>query len=206
MNLWRISSSNNKLINGLFRKSHRRTETGDSRTQSEHYNTCENFQELNQAFVRLIEWQENYKDHITIMNDAFQDALTGINESKVALEAISTASGSIPETMEILRNTDEGFAQQNEQLNEQLSALAQMRTEASEVFSHIGEHLRGVVETIEGSANQFDGLGNHVEQAITSLREQIAQSLVENLLARGYAPANKGTVQQHSGPSDTATE
>ena len=140
----------------------------------------ENFQELNQAFVRLIEWQENYKDHITIMNDAFQDSLTGINESKIALEAISTATSSIPETMEILRNTVEGFAQQNEQLNEQLNALIQMRTQVSEVFSHIGEHLQGVVETIEGSANQFDGLGSHVEQAITTLRDQITQSLADN--------------------------
>ena len=83
------------------------------------------------------------------MNEAFQDSLTGINETKTAIEAISAASSSIPDTMDVLRNTVEGFAQQNEQLNEQLSALAQMRTEAAEVFSHVGEHLQGVVGTIE---------------------------------------------------------
>ena len=78
------------------------------------------------------------------------------------------------------RNTVEGFAQQNEQLNEQLSALAQMRAEAAEVFSHIGEHLQGVVGTIEESANQFGGLGEHVEQAITNLSEQISQTLADS--------------------------
>ena len=52
----------------------------------------ENFEHLNQAFIRLIEWQENYKDHINIMNDAFQDSLNGINETKTAIEAISDAS------------------------------------------------------------------------------------------------------------------
>ncbi len=140
----------------------------------------ENFEHLNQAFIRLIEWQENYKDHIDIMNDAFQDSLNGINETKNAIEAISAASSSIPDTMDALRNTVEGFAQQSEQLNEQLSALAQMRAEAAEVFSHIGEHLQGVVGTIEESANQFGGLGEHVEQAITNLSEQISQTLADS--------------------------
>ena len=97
------------------------------------------------------------------MNDAFQDSLNGINETKTAIEAISAASSSIPDTMDALRNTVDGFAQQNEQLNEQLVHSLKC-AEAAEVFSHIGEHLQGVVGTIEESANQFGGLGEHVSR------------------------------------------
>ena len=81
--------------------------------------------------------------------------------------------------METLRQTVDGFATQNEELGQRLEAFAEMRENAVNAFPVIEEELQTITWHAR-SAEQFEGLGQHAEQAITAIRDQISQSISDS--------------------------
>ena len=140
----------------------------------------ENFAQLNEAVGRLVDWQENYRTQLDELRVLYENAVAGIEQANQSLQAIQQSSESIPENMETLRQTVDGFATQNEELGQRLEAFAEMRENAVNAFPVIEENLQTITSGMRESAEQFEGLGQHAEQAITAIRDQISQSISDS--------------------------
>ena len=55
-----------------------------------------------------------------------------------------------------------------------------MRENAVNAFPVIEENLQTITSGMRDSAEQFEGLGQHAEQAITAIRDQISQSISDS--------------------------
>lgn len=133
----------------------------------------ENFKQLNNAVIKLVDWQENYKNQLEQMKNQFDlsvDSMSGIEKS---IEQISTHSKSIPESMsnlEVVINTNQN---QVEELNRHLEVFKDMRDKAVEAVPAIKEQVE---KTLEG----FSNASNEIMTSIASSTDKISVTLVQN--------------------------
>lgn len=133
----------------------------------------ENFKELNNAVIRLVEWQENYKNQLEVMKNQFDMSVDSITDMEKSIEQISTHSKSIPESMnnlEIVINTNQN---QVEELNRHLEVFKDMRDKAVEAVPAIKQQVE---KTLDG----FTEASNGIMTSIASSTDKISVTLVQN--------------------------
>ena len=142
----------------------------------------DNFKQLNNAVGQLLEWQENYKDHIEKLEDSFETALQSVHSSKESLEQIVAASSNIPEHMEKLNAANENLLSQLNLLYEGLNSIQEMREKAEGAIPDIAAKIDQMTETISTS----------VETQSTSVEttQELLEETVSNLTANIEAVIN----------------
>lgn len=133
----------------------------------------ENFKELNNAVIKLVDWQENYKNQLEQMKNQFDQSVDSMSGMEKSIEQISTHSKSIPESMsnlEIVINTNQN---QVEELNRHLEVFKDMRDKAVEAVPVIKEQVE---KTLEG----FSNASNEIMTNIASSTDKISITLVQN--------------------------
>lgn len=133
----------------------------------------ENFKELNNAVIRLVEWQENYKNQLEVMKNQFDMSVDSITDMEKSIEQISTHSKSIPESMnnlEIVINTNQN---QVEELNRHLEVFKDMRDKAVEA-------VPAIKQQVEKTLDSFTEASNGIMTSIASSTDKISVTLVQN--------------------------
>lgn len=133
----------------------------------------ENFKQLNNAVIKLVDWQENYKNQLEQMKNQFDLSVDSMSDMEKSIEQISTHSKSIPESMsnlEIVINTNQN---QVEELNRHLEVFKDMRDKAVEAVPAIKEQVE---KTLEG----FSNASNEIMTNIASSTDKISITLVQN--------------------------
>lgn len=131
----------------------------------------ENFKQLNQAVGALLEWQDNYKDHVERLEDQFERSLKGIGVAENSLTEIAGKTQAIPEAMERLAPVLQGLESQIAGLSAYLEAVAELRDKAIEAFPIIEDNLSKI--TVELSAYVQGAL----EESSRALEMQQAESV-----------------------------
>lgn len=154
----------------------------------------ENFKELNNAVIRLVEWQENYKNQLEVMKNQFDMSVDSITDMEKSIEQISTHSKSIPESMnnlEIVINTNQN---QVEELNRHLEVFKDMRDKAVEA-------VPAIKQQVEKTLDSFTEASNGIMTSIASSTDKISVTLVQN--AENFAANVSSTNSSLVDSSDT---
>jgi chromosome segregation ATPase len=133
----------------------------------------ENFKQLNNAVIKLVDWQENYKVQLEQMKNQFDLSVDSMSGMEKSIEQISTHSKSIPESMsnlEVVINTNQT---QVEELNRHLEVFKDMRDKAVEAVPAIKEQVE---KTLQG----FSNASNEIMVSIASSTDKISVTLVQN--------------------------
>lgn len=123
----------------------------------------ENFKELNSAVAALVEWQENYKEHVTKFEERIAVVTASVEASEVAMAQIKEHTEKVPEALSPLRPVLEGLEGQLATLEGHLEALAGLRDSAIEAFPLIEANLQTVTTQFSESATEN----------VTAMRESI---------------------------------
>jgi len=117
----------------------------------------ETFKQFNEATQALKKWQEEHREHVEQLTEAFQATAEGI-------EKIRADCDSIPATMAKLQTV-------MGELDERLTAFANMKEAAEQSFPEIEKHLNKIGADMKKSAEGFSGLEATITAAYTNASE-----------------------------------
>jgi len=129
----------------------------------------DNFKELNQSVVRMIDWQDEYKNHIEQLEHRFEIAVNELERTAIANESISQSLAqteqsinsidqhceSIPQSIEQLRPVLDVNQNQIERLQEHLEVFAKMRERAVEAVPELQEHMNQLSKQFSEQVGQI---------------------------------------------------
>ena len=121
--------------------------------------------QFNEATQAIKKWQEEHRQHVEELTEAFKLAATGIEKIRADCE-------SIPATMEALKNL-------MGELDERLKAFAEMKQKAEESFPVIKEHLEKIGNDLKESAEGFNGLSETIQETYTEVSELAKKHIAE---------------------------
>lgn len=135
------------------------------------------FIQFNEATQALKKWQEDHREQVEQLTEAF--SLTSRAITKIAEDCQS-----IPPTMEQLRAIVQTAHQDVSSLNRQVEAFAGMGRQAEQSFPIIKKYLDEIGENLSNSANGFatmDATLRNVFQSAEQETRRIAQSHLETV-------------------------
>lgn len=140
----------------------------------------ENFKQLNAAVLKLIEWQENYKQQLLQMTDQYAQGVVAITETEKSVTHISNETKAIPQTMQELQQIIQVNQHQINELEEHLSAFSAIRDRAVEALPEIRTHIDTAVDGMKSASNSMtQGITSSTEimqKAIANGAEELMQS------------------------------
>ncbi len=140
----------------------------------------ENFKQLNAAVLKLIEWQENYKQQLLQMTDQYAQGVVAITETEKSVTHISNETKAIPQTMQKLQQIIQVNQHQINELEEHLSAFSAIRDRAVEALPEIRTHIDTAVDGMKSASNSMtQGITSSTEimqKAIANGAEELMQS------------------------------
>ena len=135
------------------------------------------FEDFNAAAQAIKKWQEDHRQHVEQLTEAFEKSAQGIERIRADCE-------SIPKTMGDLRAMVEAANVQQKELAEHLRVFANLKTEAEKSFPTIKSHLDKIGADLASSAESFDGLGEKIQTAFQlaeKATKRVAEQHAENV-------------------------
>jgi chromosome segregation ATPase len=123
----------------------------------------ENFKQLNTAVGGLLDWQQEYKEQVKQLTEAFIETQKGIAAVQTSVEMIETTTQRIPQQMEAVESVFEATDERMKQLYEGLSSLDDLRQNAESAVPFIQEQLSELTE----------GLKTSIEDELSSIDKQL---------------------------------
>ena len=97
----------------------------------------ENFVQLNESVINLLQWQENYKNHIEELEGRLHLSVSSIEQSKESLSVISSKNDEVFRVYQELEGIITTYSGQVERLNQDLETYALLSGNAKKMFSTI---------------------------------------------------------------------
>lgn len=113
----------------------------------------DNFKQLNEAVIKLVEWQENYKLQLEEMNVQYAHGVASIAATESSVAHISEQSKIIPESMKELKSVMEVNQHQLAELERHLEAFKDMRDKAVEAVPQIQQQIEATVNDISAAVS-----------------------------------------------------
>ncbi|GBL03166.1 MotA/TolQ/ExbB proton channel family protein [Glaciecola sp. KUL10] len=133
----------------------------------------ENFKQLNEAVMKLVVWQENYKEQLSEMKIQYDQGVLAITKTEESVSNISTDAKVIPETMNNLKTVMEVNQQQISELDRHLEAFKDIRDKAVEAVPEI----KGQIEmAIAGAKEANDKLASGINESTDHIKLAIVES------------------------------
>lgn len=111
----------------------------------------DNFKQLNEAVLKLVEWQENYKIQLEQMQQQYAQGVESISATEASVAHISAQSKVIPESMQELKTVMEVNQHQLAELESHLEAFKYMRDKAVEAVPQIQQQVQATVNDISAA-------------------------------------------------------
>ena len=135
------------------------------------------FIEFNEATQALKKWQEDHRDQVERLTEAFDQVAQKISQ-------ISSDCEKIPATMNQLREILAITDTQLNALNQSVETFAELRAQAEQAFPLIKEHLDKIGSDLSKSAQGFAGLEEIIRNTFQHAEEEtrrVAQQHSENV-------------------------
>jgi methyl-accepting chemotaxis protein len=111
----------------------------------------DNFKQLNDAVGAQLEWQQEHKEQVRALTEAFLSAQSGIDEVQKSVQLIEGSTQQIPEHMDKITAIFEATDQRMSQLYEGLSSLDEMKKNAENAVPSIKEQITNLTEGLKQS-------------------------------------------------------
>jgi len=143
----------------------------------------QNFKELNVAVGRMVDWQENYRSQISELQKACESSLHAIAQCEQSLSRIDKQAESIPVHMEKLAGIVQTCRHQLDDLENHLSAFADVKQRAVDSVPALNDVVENVVKTvgdtttrmIQGTESSNQMLVAAVQSSANDLRDSSGQ-------------------------------
>lgn len=144
----------------------------------------ENFKQLNEAVVKLVDWQENYKVQLGEMEQQYAKGVEAITQTEASVANISENAQVIPSTMNDLKQVVEVNQHQITELDRHLVAFKDVRDKAveavPEIRSQIDMAIDGAKQANDKLAQGILDSGQEFQKTIlegaTDLKDNIGQA------------------------------
>lgn len=113
----------------------------------------ENFKQLNAAVLKLVEWQENYKNQLSDMKDQYDHGVQAITQTETSVAHIAERSSAIPDTMEKLKTVIDVNQHQLNGLSAHLSSFSDLRDNALQAIPEIQQQITYVLDGAKEANN-----------------------------------------------------
>lgn len=141
----------------------------------------ENFKQLNVAVLKLVQWQENYKQQLGQMSEQYQHGVQAITRTETAVASISEESRAIPANMERMKSVLDVNQHQLQELERHLDAFKDIRDRAVAAVPEIREQIDQTVAGMkQATATINDGLAE-TTQTLTAGLNSAAHTVTSEL-------------------------
>ena len=134
----------------------------------------ETFKQLNASVEKLVEWQNNYKNHVENLTDQIKTAIFGITSSQESLKQISSNMEGIPKSTESLKKLITAIQGQIDNLNGQLEAFSQMKEKAVDAMPMIEKNLNSMTDNLSKS---ITGVGEQLSKSTETVTKAVTSQL-----------------------------
>ncbi len=157
----------------------------------------ENFKQLNVAVGRLVEWQDEYRQQMSDLKSALDNAVEGIQKTEISLVEIEQSTSKIPAHLSNMEQANSELNTQIEKMSAVLGGFAEMREKAVNAFPEIEKNIENITSnlnsTVEKQTETVKEIGTNFE-SLMSLQKESNENL------------HKGFEELRSTTSDTITE
>jgi ElaB/YqjD/DUF883 family membrane-anchored ribosome-binding protein len=130
----------------------------------------ENFKQLNEAVLKLVDWQENYKLQLQQMSEQYAQGVTAITKTEESVTHISNESKVIPESMAKLQDVMSVNQHQLGELERHLEAFKDIRDKAVDALPEIRTHIDASVEGMKLAA---ESMATGMTESVGTLQKAI---------------------------------
>lgn len=147
----------------------------------------ENFKQLNSAVLKLVEWQENYKQQLLQMTEQYAQGVIAITKTEESVSHISNEASVIPKSMQELQHIMQVNQHQLNELEAHLSAFKDIRDRAVEALPEIRTHIDKAVDGMQKAA---DSMTNGITVSSEKLQTAIITGAEEIVVSSGKVHAS----------------
>lgn len=154
----------------------------------------DNFKELNAACLKLVQWQDEYREQLADMNEKYGLGVQAIAETKSAIQQISEESKAIPMAMGELKSVLKIAEDSLQELERHLEAFKDMRDRAVEAVPEIKKQMDAMAEDVVAAARQ---VGEDIKAAGTAVNTALIHGAEE--FTNNVNRTNEGLVTASDG-------
>ena len=111
----------------------------------------ENFRRLDGSVEKLLQWQDQYRDHMDALGRQLDHTIEGVAKSEGSLAALTQQARQISRFVEDQESTMIGLRREGLELEALLASIADLRDRAKAAFPAIDDRLKAMLESIEGA-------------------------------------------------------
>ncbi|MGV0034128.1 MAG: hypothetical protein ACNYPE_03915 [Candidatus Azotimanducaceae bacterium WSBS_2022_MAG_OTU7] len=136
----------------------------------------ENFKQLNEAVLKLVDWQENYKVQLEEMSAQYTQGVTAITDTGAAVANISENAGQIPKSMERLTEVITVNQHQIDELDRHLQAFQDIKDKAVAAVPELDARIEQTLTGVEGATSKLaEGLAEVTAQVVSTINNGTEQ-------------------------------
>lgn len=147
----------------------------------------ENFKQLNVAVGKLLEWQENYKEHIETTTNQLETTVKSITTIESSMDNISDKAGVLVEVSDKLNDTLITIDNNQNQIHDNMLILSQVSENAKELIPNINTYFETTNKSIDNLLINVEGtmkenmnkLDNHIQLLTADIAGAVAQVFEE---------------------------
>ena len=160
----------------------------------------DNFKQLNEAVLKMIEWQENYKNSVQQFEMSLKDILTQTKNSHE--KTIDLISQSFDEFSKVHKKAISETIQQSEKTVDIAKGTAEQISKITKDYEAIAETAEDLTEIIQINKNQIDNLKTHLESLAKIGKD--AGAITEEL--KNFSKEVQGSLTAQAGSVKSLTE
>jgi len=108
-----------------------------------------NFEKLNQSVIKLVEWQDKYKDHVQDMENRFELSTSSIEKAEKSIVIISNSNENILQVYENLREIIETYKSQTDGLKNSMESISDIIPKTANMFEKMDSQLSSFSESFK---------------------------------------------------------
>ncbi|MFQ5751418.1 MAG: hypothetical protein ACE5HI_05420 [bacterium] len=141
----------------------------------------ENFKQLNEAVLKLIKWQDNYKVQVENNEKLLVEIQESLSKSKDTFELIASRNSETQDIYKQLKEVILTYDTQVKSLNEQLKAYSELGSDAKTFFAELHNGFKSINEEITQLTNNIKTTVSTQSESLTKITEDISNKLPASL-------------------------
>ena len=134
-----------------------------------------NFKQLNEAVIKLVDWQEEYKQIIEITTENQKVIFDSFNGIEKELQTFSAETKNINSIVSELSTITKESMEQNIKLNETLSVFSELNNQAKELIPNLVEINNNIDNDIKTFHSYSNGLIDNLNNFSNNLQNNFSQ-------------------------------
>jgi len=139
----------------------------------------ENFKALNSSVIKMVEWQENYKNSITQMEDGLKTTISSLSNTENSLTTIADRNTEIVDVYNKLETIIKTYETQTDTINQHLQTYADLSDKAQTMFPNLENSIKEVTEVFTKEKNIVSNSLKEQSEEIVQVLENQSNVIIE---------------------------